>query len=437
MQGPLNPIVYAIPVFVATMAIEALIAYRQRRAIYQVSDAITSLNMGLLSQVVGGFTKLATLGIYTAVYELFRLQSWPMQAWWAWVIALILYDFFYYWAHRCGHEVNLLWAAHVVHHSSEYFNLSTALRQSSTGALFGWVFYLPMAVLGVPPLMFVVVGLINLLYQYWPHTELIGRLGWIDRVFVTPSNHRVHHGQNDYCLDRNYGGILIVWDRLFGTFQDERADEPVCFGIRKPLRSFDPLWGNLHTYAGLLAQAAATRSWRGKLAVVLGPPAGWPVGADAHADRGTAPPVPGPDAASFQRFAIPLTRGQQLYALLHYVGAMLLLMHFLAMFSSLAPASRVGHALVLIVGVWGMGGLLALRRVAIWIEPLRLVAFAGSFAWAWAGMAAAPDGGGLLSGDKLLIGLVFVVSLAAWWRLFASSVSGARSADSSLAQVPR
>jgi hypothetical protein len=176
-----------------------------------------------------------------------------------------------------GHEVNVLWASHVVHHSSEYYNLSTALRQTSSGWLFGWIFYLPMAVAGVPPIMFVTVGLIDLLYQYWVHTELVGRMGWFDRVFVSPSNHRVHHGQNDYCIDKNYGGILIVWDRLFGTFVDEREGEKIHYGIRKPLRSFNPVWGNLHYYADLWRASCVAVGWRAKLGVWLAPPGGWNV----------------------------------------------------------------------------------------------------------------------------------------------------------------
>ena len=164
-----------------------------------------------------------------------------------WVGALIAYDFFYYWNHRIDHEVGLFWAAHVVHHQSDHFNLSTALRQSSTGALLGWIFYLPMAVAGVPPVVFVGVGLIDLLYQFWIHTELIGKLGWFDRVFASPSNHRVHHGINDRYLDKNYGGILILWDRLFGTFEPE-VEKPV-FGVRGGLGTFDPIWANVAYYA--------------------------------------------------------------------------------------------------------------------------------------------------------------------------------------------
>ena len=194
----MNPIVYAIPVFMLTILLEAWVARRRGVAVYDIPDAITSLHHGLLSQVTNAFTKIATLGIYIAVYEAYRFTEWSMSSIPLWILALVLYDLCYYWAHRMYHEVNVMWASHVVHHSSEYYNLSTALRQTSTGALFGWVFYLPLAVLGIPWQMLVIVGLIDLLYQYWVHTELIGRMGVLDRILVTPRNHRVHHGQNDY-----------------------------------------------------------------------------------------------------------------------------------------------------------------------------------------------------------------------------------------------
>jgi alkylglycerol monooxygenase len=271
----MNPILFAIPVFLLTILLEAWWAHRRGLKVYDIPDAVTSLHHGFLSQLTGAFTKVASLGIYIAVYETYRLTEWSMGNVWLWVLALILYDLCYYWAHRMGHEVNLLWASHVVHHSSEYYNLSTALRQTSTGSLLGWAFYLPLAVLGVPWQMMVTVGLIDLLYQYWVHTELIGRMGVLDRILVTPSNHRVHHGQNDYCIDKNYGGILILWDRLFGTFEDERDGEKIVYGIRKPLKSYSPIWGNLHYYADLWRESVAAKGWRAKLGVWVAPPGGW------------------------------------------------------------------------------------------------------------------------------------------------------------------
>jgi len=223
----MNPIVYAIPVFFVLMALEMAVAWRRRQRVYRLGDTISSVGLGAVSQVSGLYSKAISFGIYVLVFQSWALFDLPVDAWWVWVVGLIVYDFCYYWNHRFGHEVALFWAAHVVHHQSEDFNLGTALRQSSSGFLVGWIFYVPMALLGFPPLVFAVVALIDLLYQYWIHTEQIGKLGWFDRVFASPSNHRVHHGVNQRYLDKNYGGILILWDRLFGTFEEERDDDPV------------------------------------------------------------------------------------------------------------------------------------------------------------------------------------------------------------------
>lgn len=281
----MNPLIYAIPIFMATVTLEAAWAWKRHgnriadaggrsRPIYQFADAIGSMQIGILSRIALAFPRLLTLGLYALVWQQFAVMSWDLTNPLAWLGALLLYDFFYYWKHRANHEVRIMWAGHVTHHSSEYFNLSTALRQSSTTFVFDWIFYLPMAVLGVPPALFVAVALIDLLYQYWVHTELIGRMGWFDRVFVSPSNHRVHHGQDDYCIDRNYGGILVVWDRLFGTFALER-DTPITFGVRSPVASVNPLWGNWHYYVEIWRDFRAARGLPAKLETLFAPTSGW------------------------------------------------------------------------------------------------------------------------------------------------------------------
>ena len=190
-----------------------------------------------------------------------------------WIGELLAYDFLYYWLHRAGHTVALFWAAHVVHHQGEEYNLSTALRQTGSGWLAGWLFYLPMAVVGVPPLVFAVVALVDLLYQFWVHTCRIDRLGWFDRWFCAPSNH-VHHAVDDVYLDRNYRGVLVPWDRLFGSFQPELDDHPCHYGTRSPLRSWNPVWANLEVYAGLWHDCRHAAGWSDKLRVWVRPP-GW------------------------------------------------------------------------------------------------------------------------------------------------------------------
>jgi sterol desaturase/sphingolipid hydroxylase (fatty acid hydroxylase superfamily)/uncharacterized membrane protein YhhN len=268
----LNVIVTAIPVFVVLIAAEFAVGLATGRNVYRLNDAVGSLAAGILSQISGVFMLALSVGIYIIVFEHFSLFALPADDWRVWVGALIAYDFFYYWNHRIDHEVGLFWAAHVVHHQSDHFNLSTALRQSSTGALLGWMFYLPMAVAGVPPVVFIGVGLIDLLYQFWIHTELVGKLGWFDFVFASPSNHRVHHGINDQYLDKNYGGILILWDRLFGTFEPE-VERPV-FGVRGGLGTFDPIGANLSYYATMAGLCRRAGDWRDRIRVWFAPP-GW------------------------------------------------------------------------------------------------------------------------------------------------------------------
>jgi sterol desaturase/sphingolipid hydroxylase (fatty acid hydroxylase superfamily) len=254
-------IVFATPVFILLIALEFI--WSRTRASrtagqtpYRLSDTINSISLGMLSQLVGVLSKLFTIGIYTVVFGAVALfpatEFW--NTWYGVLLALVMYDFCYYWLHRAGHVVALFWAAHVVHHQSQHYNLSTALRQTSSGFLFGWIFYLPMAVLGVPPTVFGIVLLIDLLYQFWVHTEQVGKLGWFDRVFCSPSNHRVHHAVNDPYIDKNYGGILILWDRLFGTFQKNTNPVSTAHAARSTAGTrCGPTWRCTGAGQGILA----------------------------------------------------------------------------------------------------------------------------------------------------------------------------------------
>lgn len=260
-------IVYAVPIFILLILVELAYGVYKGRNTYRLNDSVSSLFMGVLSQA----RRFITLGvggyIYYLVTEYFSLSLMDTSHWWTWVLAFVLYDFCYYWVHRLGHERTILWAAHVAHHQSEEYNLTTALRQTSTGFLFSWVFYIPMFMLGIPAEVVVTVGSLNLIYQFWVHTEHIPKLGRYEWFFITPSNHRVHHAQNDIYMDRNYGGVFILWDRLFGTFQEEREEEPVIFGIRGPLRSFNPLHAITHVYVDMVKDSWRAQRWQDKLKV--------------------------------------------------------------------------------------------------------------------------------------------------------------------------
>ena len=392
----MNPIVYAIPVFMLAIGLEAWVARRLAKPVYDIPDAITSLHHGVVSQVVGLFARVLSLGIYVFIFDQARFFDLPADSVAVFVFALVFYDFCYYWAHRLGHEVNIFWAAHVVHHSSEYYNLSTALRQTASGPLLGWLFYVPMALAGVPPGVFVTVAVIDLLYQFWVHTELVGKLGWLDGILCTPSNHRVHHGQNDYCIDKNYGGIFMVWDRLFGTFEAERDDEPIRYGIRKPLQSFNPIWGNLHYYAELWQQARAAPDWKGRLGIWFAPPGGW------HQ------PLPHFDPAGFHRFSAHTPTALRRYVALQYAISVPFVTDFIARFDRLSSIAALIYGAGIVLSTLVLGWVLERHRRAIRVEQLRVILVGTAF-------AASPTWFGLPIADGLqALGLLLMLGSAAW-----------------------
>jgi alkylglycerol monooxygenase len=291
------------------------------------------------------------VGLYASVYSVAALWQLPAGEWWVWVLAIVAYDFCYYWNHRLGHESAVFWASHVVHHQSQEYNLSTALRQTSSGALLGWIFYLPMAVLGFPPQVFLFAAIVDLLYQYWIHTEQIGKLGWFDRWFASPSNHRVHHAVNDRYVDRNYGGIFMAWDHLFGTFVEE--DEKCVYGTRAPLESWDPLWANLEVYSDLLRKARRATRWRDRLAVWFMPPGWRPATAGAAAWH-----RPAFDVNRVRRFDPPMNAAARAVAVTGFVGALAASLALLWSAESLGRAVLVAASLAVLTSLWATGALM-------------------------------------------------------------------------------
>jgi len=269
-----DPVQMATPLFIITIILEIVLArFGKVKANYETKDTAVSLGMGLFSGVAGLLTAgvAAAAAIWAWQYRVFDI---PMTAIWAWVALFLLEDLTYYWFHRLSHERRFWWAAHVNHHTSQHYNLSTALRQTWTGGLAGtWALWLPLALLGFPPAMIAIQKGISLVYQYWIHTEAIRRLPvWFEAVFNTPSHHRVHHARNPRYLDSNYAGILIVWDRLFGTFQPELDEEPCRYGIVKNLATFNILRVAFHEWIGMAVDVV--RHPRHALGYVFGRP-GW------------------------------------------------------------------------------------------------------------------------------------------------------------------
>lgn len=269
-----DPVVLAIPAFIALAALEILVARWRRQPAYELRDTAASLVMGLISLVQGILFAGVIWWSMEAVYE-WRLLDLPFDLW-TWLGLLFAEDFVYYWFHRLSHEHRIWWAAHVNHHSSQHYNLSTALRQTWTGNLaLTWVLWLPLALVGFPPALIVFQKGVSLVYQFWIHTEQIRRLPrFIEAVFNTPSHHRVHHATNPRYLDRNYAGIFIIWDKLFGSFAAEDDAEPCRYGIVKNLGSFNPLRIAFHEWVDILRDVRRAPSWRAALGYVFGPP-GW------------------------------------------------------------------------------------------------------------------------------------------------------------------
>lgn len=269
----MNYVTLAIPFFILLMAVEW--AYGQLRAkqTYRLNDTISSLQMGTMSRLVS-ILKLSVSGIVFAWFvNRLGITSLDTDSPWVWIGAFVAYDFCYYWKHRFGHEWRIMWAAHAAHHQSEEYNLSTALRQTGTDYI-GFVFYLPMYLAGIPVEVVVTVGSLNLIYQFWVHTEHVRTLGPLEWIMVTPSNHRVHHARNPDYIDRNYGGVFVIWDRLFGSFQPELREQPCVYGITKGLKSWNPIWANFHIWYDTFLISVRTQKLADKLKVWFKGP-GW------------------------------------------------------------------------------------------------------------------------------------------------------------------
>jgi sterol desaturase/sphingolipid hydroxylase (fatty acid hydroxylase superfamily) len=310
--------------------------------------------------------------VFGALVKWLGVHQWSMDSAWQWIAAFVAYDFCYYWKHRFGHEWRIMWASHIAHHQSEEFNLSTALRQTGTDYI-GFVFYIPLFLAGVPAAAVVTVGSLNLIYQFWVHTEHIRRLGAYEWIFVTPSNHRVHHARNPEYIDRNYGGVFILWDRLFGTFQDEREDVPCVYGITTGLKSWNPLWANLHFWLDTAKLAWRTRSWADKLRIWFKPPAWQP--ADLDPQQKVDPNYP--------KFDPPASR---------YVRGYVFVQYWILTFASLwllQVEKTLPRAFVLLVFAWMcyslfvQGAALEGRALARKLEWLRVALTLGLAATAY------------------------------------------------------
>jgi alkylglycerol monooxygenase len=366
-------ITYAVPVFFLLIGVELVAAFWEHRESYRLHDSINDLSCGITEQTVGLFLKGLLFAGYVGTYgfatrngiNLVDVHSYSAGGKWAAAIVLFLgVDCAYYWFHRIAHQYNAPWAGHVVHHSSEDYNLAVALRQGTFQGVFSWVFYLPLAFVGFPPAWFAAMASFDTLYQFWIHTRAIGKLGPLEWVLNTPSHHRVHHARNPKYLDKNYAGTLIIWDRMFGTFAPEE-EEPV-YGLTKPLNSWNPLWANLHVWRDLFRDAWLAPRWRDKLRIWI-MPQGWrPEGLPAY------PVAQEVSRETVIRYDTQVPRALNAYAFLHFVGALLLAVGLLAAGRSMPRGELVVAAALVLWALLDIGGIFDHRRWALPSELLRL-----------------------------------------------------------------
>ncbi|MDC0421170.1 sterol desaturase family protein [Gammaproteobacteria bacterium] len=260
-------ITFAVPVFLLLIVIEYCYGKYKGKNTYRLNDTFTSLSLGMISR----YPTMLNLGMQSLIFvyisKYLNVGLLSVKNPLTWVVAFLLYDLSYYWMHRMHHEIKILWATHSVHHHGEDYNLATALRQTSTGWLWKWIFYLPMIILGIPGEVFITVAGINLVYQFWVHTEHIGHLGFLEKIFITPMNHGIHHAKNKEYIDANYGGVFIIWDRMFGTYTARMPDVEPVYGTVSALQSWNPIWANFQIFTTMVKDTIKTKKYSDKVKV--------------------------------------------------------------------------------------------------------------------------------------------------------------------------
>jgi sterol desaturase/sphingolipid hydroxylase (fatty acid hydroxylase superfamily) len=358
-------IVAAIPVFLLLLLAEYLYMRKKNPAYIRMNDMITNINIGagqVLTKLLAG---LFLFQVYGWVYS-FRLVSMPDTIW-AYLLTLVVFDFLFYWAHRWGHEINFFWGAHGVHHQSEDYNLSVALRQSWIHAIIAFVIFLPMPFfLGISPKVFFISLSINSFYQFWIHTDVIQRMPkWFEFIFNSPAHHRVHHGRDVKYIDKNHAGMFIFWDKMFGTFQEE--EEKPNYGITKPLNSWNPFWANVEYYAGMVKLAQKMSRWRDKLFLLIAKP-GW-----QPQELGGMMSIPEVEKGYQKYDAKPRNLGLNLYVLVQFLLIMAGIMAFLYHYENLPLFYKYFGFCVLMLSTLSCSGILEQKKWVPYVEIGRLL----------------------------------------------------------------
>ena len=366
MPEVVNLIVLSIPIFFLLIGIEIIIDKSKKTGYYRLNDALSNINAGITEQVTGAFLKAFVIGIYIWIYDHYAVMDIGAGVV-TWIVLFIGVDFFYYWFHRLAHEINVLWGGHVVHHQSEEYNLSVALRQGAFQKFGSFLFYLPLAFIGFNPTMFIVISQIQTLYQFWIHTKTIHLLpAPLEYVLNTPSHHRVHHGRNPKYIDKNHGGTLIIWDRLFGTFQKE--EEEVVYGITKPLKTWNPLRAQFDFWKELWADLSRTKNFTDKLKLLLLPPGWFPK------ELGGPQQAPEITPATAVKFNTVIPVQLNYYVFVQFIIILGITSLFLFTYESFPVVTGVLFMLLILLSITSIGLILEANKRAYVIEIIRLIA---------------------------------------------------------------
>ncbi len=364
-QEAVNYIVLSIPIFFLLIGIELLVAKLSNSKLYRFNDAITNISCGLGQQILGVFLKSVLIIGYYFIYQHYRFFD-IASSWQTWIILFIGVDFFYYWFHRVAHEVSVVWGSHVVHHQSEEYNLTVALRQGWVQGIFSTSFYLPLALIGFDPFSFLTINSFQTLYQFWIHTKTINKLpAPIEYIFNTPSHHRVHHGVNSKYIDRNHGGTLIIFDRLFGTFQEE--EETVVYGVTQQPNSWNPLWLNIEYWVWMVSELKAASKWSDKFNILFNTP-GW----TPQSAKKTATPSPSV-IQNFQKYDTEVPMGLNYYVLLQYMVLLFGATAFLFLGNNFELLPRITIVFIIIASLVNLGAIFEAKKWLWYAEPLRLL----------------------------------------------------------------
>ena len=358
-------ILFAIPFFFLLMGAEWFYGYLKKKNLYRLNDTTANLVIGIGSQVFGLLFKALLFGIYIWFYENYSFYKIP-ATWWSFVLCLVVFDFFFYWAHRWGHEVNLFWGAHSVHHQSEEYNLSVALRQSWFHNILAFPIFLGIPMMGFSPIIFGAAAIVHTLYQFWIHTKMLDKMpAWFEYIFNTPSHHRVHHAIDPKYIDKNHAGLLMIWDRMFGTFQAEENKDEIHYGITTQLKSWNPAWANTHYYVEMY-QKARNMKWWDKVKVIFARPGWLPdyMGGMQH--------VKEVDDTTYTKYDENSNIYFRIYAIAQFFVLLWGTVQYMAHYSAISTFYKVVFFLLLLLTMLIMGAIFENKRWIIVAEYARL-----------------------------------------------------------------